>query len=319
MTTLESLAGRNVLVTGASGFLGMHLCRRLRHNGAQVYGISRTGPTREEVLDGHWLRGDIADISAVETIFKKTRPEVVFHLSGHGVGAPELDHVMPTFRNDLATTVNVLIATAKSRVRRLVMAASLEEPQGASDPIPSSPYAAAKWASSTYARMFHRLYDTPVVMTRPMMTYGPGQRPHKLIPHVALALLQGQVPTLSSGTREVDWIYVDDVIDGMLAAAVKPGVEDSTIDLGSGVLVSIRDVVLLLAEIVGAKVAPQFGVLPDRPMEKVRVANMTDAYKKLGWRPRTSLRAGLEQTIEWYRKELAQSRSVQHSLSDLDD
>ena len=307
MTTSDSLAGRSVLVTGASGFLGMHLCRRLRQNGARVYGISRTRPAWEEVLDGHWLRGDMADIAAVETIFRKTRPEVVFHLSGHGVGAPELDHVQPTFRNDLATTVNVLVATAKSRIRRLVMAASLEEPQGACDPIPSSPYAAAKWASTAYARMFHRLYRTPVVMTRPMMTYGPGQRPHKLIPYVALALLQGQVPTLSSGTREVDWIYVDDVIDGMLAAAVKPAVEGSTIDLGSGVLVSIRDVVLLLAEITGGKVTPQFGVLPDRPMEKVRVADMTDAYEKLGWKPRTSLRAGLEQTIEWYHKELAQS------------
>lgn len=131
--------------------------------------------------------------------------------------------------------------------------------------------------------------------------------PHKLIPYVTLALLQGQAPNLSSGTCGVDWIYVDDVMDGMLAASVKPGIEGATIDLGSGVLVPIREVVLQLAEIIGTKVAPRFGAVPDRPMEKVRIANIADAYEKLGWKPRTSLRAGLKQTVEWYRKELAQS------------
>jgi nucleoside-diphosphate-sugar epimerase len=307
MRELESLSGRRVLVTGASGFLGTHLCRRLRQTGAEVYGVSRTQPA-DEIFDAQWLRGDMADLTTVAEIFRETRPEVVYHLSGHGVGAPDLDHVLPTFRNDLTTTVNILSVAARSGISRLVMAASLEEPQpDAADPIPSSPYAAAKWASGAYARMFHRLYGTPVVMIRPMMTYGPGQRAHKLIPYVTLALLQGQAPTLSSGTRGVDWIYVEDVIDGMLAAAVKPGVEGCTIDLGSGVLVPIRDVVLQLAAIIGAKPAPHFGALPDRPMEKVRVADMTEAREKLGWQPRTSLRTGLERTVEWYRKELAQS------------
>ena len=247
-------------------------------------------------------------MASVERAFKEARPELVYHLSGHGVGAPDIENVLPTFRNDLTTTVNILTVAAQSRIKRLLMAASLEEPQpGAEDPVPSSPYAAAKWASGAYARMFHRLYGTPVVMTRPMMAYGPGQRSHKLIPYVILALLQGQAPSLSSGTRGVDWIYVDDVMDGMLAAAVKPGIEGCTIDLGSGVLVSIRDVVLQLAAIVGAKVAPKFGAVTDRPMEKVRVANVVGAYEKLGWKPRTSLRSGLEQTVEWYRTELSQS------------
>jgi UDP-glucose 4-epimerase len=307
MTHNSSFAGQRVLVTGASGFLGTHLCRRLRQNGAEVYGVSRSAPP-QDVSGTCWLRGDMADFAVVENVFKEARPEVVYHLSGHGVGAPDLGNVLPTFRNDLTTTVNVLTVAAKAGIARLVMAASLEEPQSDSaDQIPSSPYAAAKWASSAYARMFHRLYETPIVMTRPMMAYGPGQRSHKLIPSVTLALLQGRAPKLSSGARGVDWIYVDDVMDGMLAAAVKPGIEGSTIDLGSGVLIPIREVVSQLAEIIGASVTPQFGAVPDRPMEKVRIANMTDAYEKLGWKPRTSLRSGLEQTVEWYRNELAQS------------
>jgi UDP-glucose 4-epimerase len=305
MTQHISLVGQKVLVTGASGFLGSHLCRHLRESGAEVFGVSRSSEPQESFCN-HWRRADMGDLASVEEVFRAAQPEVIYHLSGHGVGSPDLENVLPTFRNDLLTTVNALTVAARKGVRRFIMAASLEEPQpGAADPIPSSPYAAAKWASGSYARMFHRLYSTPIVIMRPMMAYGPGQRAHKLIPYVTRALLQGQAPKLSSGNRGADWVYVDDVMDGMLAAAEKPDIEGCALDLGSGELVSIRDLVLQLVEIVGTKVMPEFGALPDRPMEKVRVANSAGTYEKLGWRPQTSLRGGLERTVEWYRKELA--------------
>lgn len=302
----ESLRGQKVLVTGASGFLGTHVCRRLTDLGAMVSGVSRS-ESRNSCCN-QWFRADMADIDSVQRVFKAAQPEVVFHLSGHGVGAPDLENVLPTFRNDLLTSVNVLTVATRQGVRRLITPASLEEPQpGAADPLPSSPYAAAKWASGSYARMFHRLYGTPIVIIRPMMVYGPGQKQHKLIPYVTCSLLQGLAPKLSSGNRSADWVYVDDVMDGMEAAAVRPGVEGCSIDLGSGSLVSIRDIVLQLAEIAGNNVMPMFGTLPDRPMEKVRVAHLAYANEKLGWRPTTSLQAGLQQTVEWYRRELASS------------
>ena len=304
MSDDKSLLGQKVLVTGASGFLGAHLSQRLGQNGAVVTGVSRSARPRDSVCH-RWFRADMASLESVEEAFKLAQPEVIFHLSGYGVGSPHLENILPTFRNDLLTTVNVLTVAARQRVRRFIMAASLEEPQtGAADSIPSTPYAAAKWASSSYARMFHRLYGTPIVLTRPMMTYGPGQKPHKLIPYVTCALLRGEAPKLSSGNRTADWVYVDDVVDGMLAAAVTPDIDGSSIDLGSGTLVSIRDVVLQLAEIIGSKVAPELGSLPDRPMEKVRIADIDEAFKKLAWKQRTSLRAGLQQTVEWYRSEL---------------
>lgn len=310
MTEPTSLAGQKVLVTGASGFLGMNLCRRLSQIGAEVSGVSRSAQPREAFCR-QWLCADMSAIHSVEEAFQAAQPEVIYHLSGYGVGSPGLENVLPTFHNDLLTTVNALTVAAQRGVRRFVMAASLEEPQpGGTDPIPSSPYAAAKWASSAYARMFHRLYGTPVVLTRPMMTFGPGQRAHKLIPYVTLALLQGQAPKLSSGNRGVDWIYVDDVVDGMLAAAVRPGIEGCTFDLGTGVLVSIRDFVLQLAGIIGGNVAPAFGALPDRPMEKERVGDSAYAEEKLGWKPQTPLQKGLEKTVEWYRKQLINPPSV---------
>jgi nucleoside-diphosphate-sugar epimerase len=133
------------------------------------------------------------------------------------------------------------------------------------------------------------------------MTYGPGQRPHKLIPYIVLDLLRGCSPRLSSGRRKVDWVYVDDVIDGFLAAARRENIEGDTIDLGSGVLVSIREIVMQLTTLVNVGIEPRFGALPDRPFEKIRVADVESAYVKLRWRAETTLESGLAQTVEWYR------------------
>jgi nucleoside-diphosphate-sugar epimerase len=133
------------------------------------------------------------------------------------------------------------------------------------------------------------------------MTYGPGQAPHKLIPYVILSLLRGEAPKLTSGRREVDWVYVEDVIEGLLRAAVCMNAEGTTIDLGSGTLVPIRDVVRLVVQIAGSQIKPQFGAIPDRKGEKVRVANLVAARRILGWEPKTALEAGLRRTVESFR------------------
>jgi UDP-glucose 4-epimerase len=305
--SLPDIAAHRVLVTGASGFLGTHLRRRLRASGAEVHGVSRRTPSGDaEAIS--WECADLTDEAAVRSILQRVRPDIVFHLSGHGGGAPDLHNVLPTFRSDLMTTVNVLTFATELRVSRIVLAASLEEPspQDADVP-PASPYAAAKWSSSMYSRMFHLLYGTPVATVRPFMTYGPGQQPHKLVPYVILSLLQSEAPKLSSGQRGVDWIYVEDVIDGMLAAALAPGVEGVCFDLGSGELVSIKHVVQVLVRLVGNGVQPQFGALPDRPAERVRAASLTEPAAALGWLPHTRLEEGLRRTVDWYRKALTRS------------
>ena len=305
MTTTNRFSGQKVLVTGATGFLGSHLCRRLSTSAAEVHAIARN-PRPGGDAGPRWWQGDLTDAATVERFLTAIKPDVIFHLASHGVGAPDLDHVLPTLQGDLVTTVNVLAVATRLGFGRLVLAASLEEPCPVpGDVSPASPYAAAKWASNVYSRMFYHLYQAPIVAVRPFMTYGPGQRAHKLIPYVALALLQGKAPKLSSGTRPVDWIYVDDVIDGLLTAAQAPGVEGCTIDLGSGVLVPIRDVVAQLVRLVGVRVQPLFGALNDRPSEQVRVADTVDAYIRLGWKPVTSLTDGLARTVEWYRQQLA--------------
>jgi UDP-glucose 4-epimerase len=306
MTWIERLAGQRILVTGARGFLGSNVCRRLAEAGIEMHAAGRTLPS-ETHRGCAWHQADLADADAAQSLLRNVRPDIVLHLAGYAEGLRELQHVLPSFHGDLATTVNVLTAAAELGNTRVVLAGSLEEPApDRPHDVPSSPYAAAKWAAGAYARMFHALYETPVVLLRVFMTYGPGQRQRKIIPYTILSLLQGQPPRLASARRPVDWIYVDDLVDGLLTASVAPGVEGRTLDLGSGVAVSIREVVEQIVQLTGSRVQPLFGALPDPPMEQVRTADLATTSAVLDWSPTTTLREGLRRTIEWYAARLPQ-------------
>ena len=199
-----------------------------------------------------------------------------------------------------------MVSAAERKVRRFVYTSSMEEPDLDDPcPVPCSPYSAAKYAASAYARMFHSLYQLPAVTLRTFMVYGPEQKDlTKLIPYVILSLLRGESPKLSSGDRLIDWIYVDDVIDAMIASAVAEGVEGKTIDVGSGEQISLRGIVEKLVPIVDTNISPEFGSVPDRPNEQNRVAVTEHTESLIGWKPRVSLDEGLKRTVDWYTKAL---------------
>lgn len=302
MTALDAFAGKTILVTGGSGFIGPHLCRVLCNSDAEIHAVSRNAiPTTER--HPRWWQGDLSEIVTARTLLKTICPDVIFHLAGYAVGGRDLELVLPTFRSNLTTTLNLLTAATEIGCRRIVVAGSLEEPAlDEEEIVPSSPYAASKWASSAYARMFSKLYKTPVVIARIFMTYGPGEpNPNKIIPYVITSFQRGESPKLSSGRREVDWIYVEDVVEGLILAAQAPDVEGCTVDLGSGILVSIQTVVESLVDIIDSDVKPLFGSIPDRPMEQVRVANTEVTHAKIGWKPKTSLEKGLKYTVDWHK------------------
>jgi nucleoside-diphosphate-sugar epimerase len=141
------------------------------------------------------------------------------------------------------------------------------------------------------------------------MVYGPGQRDiTKLIPYVTTTLLRGEQPLLTSGTREIDWVYVDDVVAAFIAAARVPGVVGEIVDVGSGQLITIRSLVDRLTHLVGAQVDPLFGALGDRPREVCRVADVGRTETLIGWRPRTQLDTGLRRTIRWFAERENASR-----------
>jgi len=304
------------LVTGAHGFIGSALCRKLAASGVRVHAVSRKpcahakhwshavpGDTSctAQATTVQWWHADLVELEAARKLIQALQPDTTFHLASLVTGSRSLEMVLPIFQNNLVPAFNLLLATAENGAGRIVLAGSFEEPDGI-DSVPCSPYAAAKWSVSAYARMFHALHRLPVVIAKIFMVYGPGQSDRtKLIPYVITSLLRGDTPRLSSGMRLVDWIFVDDVVDGLIKCGQTPAIDGHTVDLGSGALLSIRDVVQQLLDLLPCTSYPEFGALPDRPLERVRQADIALAYKLVGWQPSTSLGVGLTRTIEWYR------------------
>lgn len=301
----QAWVGQKIIVTGASGFLGSALRRRLVEAGAEVHGVSRF-PRTSRTGRVCWWNGDLTDIAFARRLVSEARPDVVFHLSGMASATQDISAVLPTFHSFVTSTVNMLMAAYETGCARFVSAGSFIEP-ALENLIPSSPYAAAKSASSAYGRMFHKLYGLPVVTLRIFMAYGAGQNTNKLIPYIVRSLLQDQAPKIESGNQQIDWVHVDDVTEGLMAAAKVPGIEGKTIDLGSGTLTRVKSVVEQAASIIGSRVEPVFGALPDRPLDIVRKANVERSTELMGWRPAISLQEGLRRTVAWHREQLKQS------------
>ena len=299
---LEELTGKCVLVTGARGFLGSHLCEALKSTGASVHAVSRS--IKEDKGNGvRWWQGDLSDFGEAERLFAKISPEYIFHMAGVAAGSRDLSMVLPTLGSNLISTVNMLVLAKKGGCKRFILPGSMEEPgEDEGDATPSSPYAASKWGATVYAKMFHALYDMPVVILRVFMVYGPSRQDlNKLIPYVILSLLRQRAPSLGSGQRAIDWVYIDDVVDALLRSAVASDVVGETLDIGSGEGISVQKLVRVLVDIVNPEISVDFGGVPDRPFEQERVANITEAEKLMDWEPRTSLHEGLSKTVAWYR------------------
>lgn len=294
----DFFAGRTVLVTGATGFIGTPLTGALVRVGARVHAVSRSeaGNRGNNVL---WWKGELEDLDATKMILRQVKPSLIIHLAGHAWGTQDLSSVPSTFYGCLATTVNVLTAAAESGCPRIVLPGSLEEPEE-SGTIPNSPYSAAKWACNVYGKMFHKVFTTEVVQTRIFMAYGPGQNDRKVIPYVIRSLLRGDSPVIQSKERIVDWIYIDDVVEGIMASARSNWTDQIPIDIGSGIGVSIGSVAEKLYSLIKSAPPIRFSEMPKRMDEVVRVADVEATHRKTGWKPNTPMDVGLLKTITWY-------------------
>ena len=302
---------RRVLVVGASGFVGQHLTTRLQGLGAEVFAVSRHIHPSQLGPGVVSLRADASIAEDVERMFETARPSVVFQLTSDSHGGREVELVPNSVRNDVVATVNLLQAAAirPGTVDRFLMTGSLEEPTPDDvEPTPVSPYAAAKWAACGYGRMYRALYGLDVRIVRLMMTYGPGQKPYKLIPATILSLLAGKPLTIRSGARALDWIYIEDAVDGVLAVVTADRYA-RTLDIGTGHLTSVGDMVRTIARQLERDSLIHWGD-PVRGIEISRAADHVTTREWTQFEAGTPPEAGLASTIASYRGRFADGQSA---------
>ena len=301
--------GRKILLTGASGFIAARLAETLGVLGADVDGAARHAPKRELPGVARFHCVDLSEPAACRQLVEKVKPEIVFHMASHVSGRQDLATVGATLSGNLVTTVNLLtsladVATAQS----IVIAGSSEEPRtfehGVAAAAPTSPYAAAKLGASAYAAFFRHTLGLPICHARIFMGYGPGQYDlAKLIPYVTVALLRGQTPKLSSGTRLADFTFIDDIVSGLLTLAAMPEIE--TLDFGTGRLTSVGEIAAKLRDIIDPGAQLGLGANADRINEPERKADIERSARLSGWQPKHSVADGLQATVDWYRQHLS--------------
>jgi UDP-glucose 4-epimerase len=164
---------------------------------------------------------------------------------------------------------------------------------------PYNAYAASKVAAWAFGRMYWRAHGLPVVTVRPFQVYGPGQPPQCLIPAAIRAVVSGEDLAMTPGEQERDFIYVQDVVDGLLATVEAPGIEGTSLDLGTGSGHSVRHVVERIWQIAEATGQVRPGALSYRLGETMRLVADADRTAQLtGWRATTPLEEGLRATID---------------------
>lgn len=300
-----------MFVTGAAGFIGQRLVRRLVEAGALVRaGLALDeAPERVAALPARVerLSFDLRDAEAVRSAVAKTAPQTVFHLAAVGVADPKIDPTLALAVN-AGGTVHLLEAVKELGVERVVLVGTCYEygtREAAVEGLdPFNAYAASKVAAWAFGRMYWRAQGLPVVTVRPFQVYGPGQPAHTLIPAAIDAALAGRDFPMTPGEQERDFIFVGDVVAGMLAAAQAPGIEGESLDLGTGQVHSARQVVERIWAMTEAQGQVLPGTLPYRPGAVMHsVADAERTARLTGWRATVALEEGLRQTIQSYTEQ----------------
>lgn len=308
-----------VLITGASGFIGSHVARRLLADGDEVHVLVRPHAEAKRLQDLDGLRrwaGELHDPASLENCLKNARPDRIFHCAGvsrarHMSGwAP----VREAQRVNLDGLVNLLeaINASGAPVRSLVRLGGLEEYGSGSAPFeegqreaPRSAYSASQVAGTHLLQALHPTLPFAVVTLRPTLIYGPAQSTDFLIPALIEALLAGRPFPLSEGRQRRDLLHVDDLVAAMLAASATEEVAGEVINVATGIAPTIRTVARTIGRMMGRSHLLKFGELPERPNDIFDLrGDATKAGRLLGWRPTIGLAHGLARTIEWHRSML---------------
>lgn len=302
-----------VLVTGATGFVGSHLVRRLVDLGAEVHIICRENSNFWRMIDvlprvtRH--KADLRDMDAVRAAVSAARPEYVFHLAAATVVAGKADGASELIAGNFLGAVNLIDACAAHGCRGLVTTGDSFEYtpskhllSEASACHPTALHGITKLAATMHAGAMARMHGSPIVTLRLFSTYGPADHPRRLVPRAISAALANEKLQLSRPEIERDWVFIDDVIDLYLEVASKAeNLRGEVFNAGSGIATSIGQIVEMIGKLTRSESKFNWGTFDAPEHDRYPwIADPSHAFSRLAWRPRTTLEDGLLRTIGFH-------------------
>lgn len=312
---------KNVLITGAAGFIGSHLAEALLARGDTVTGVDNFNTyydpavkrrnLAEALQNGRFeLRElDICDEPALRGLFKEGAYDVVVHLAARAGVRPSLKDPNLYHRVNVVGGQHILDACRDFGPAHLVFASSssvyggsTEVPFRESNPVmhPISMYAATKRMNELQGHVYSHLYGLKVTMLRFFTVYGPRQRPDMAIHKFTRAMLNGaSLPMFGDGSTQRDYTYIDDIIDGVVRCVDTP-FDYEIFNLGEHHTTSLKDLIALIERATGctARIDRQ----PLQPGDvTITYADISHAREKLGYNPHFSMEEGIERFVNWYR------------------
>jgi UDP-glucuronate 4-epimerase len=312
----------HILVTGGAGFIGSHLTRRLLARGDRVtvlddfndfYDPARKRDNVAPLLgrpDYRLVEGDIRDEPLVDRLYADGRFDAVVHLAARAGVRPSLQE--PILYEDVNCIGTLrLLEAAKRHGPKIFLFGSSSSVYGINEKVPFaeddavnqpiSPYATTKRAGELLCYNYHHLYGFRTACLRFFTVYGPRQRPEMAIHKFTDLLWRGRPVTLyGDGGSRRDYTYVDDIVDGLVAALdLAPGFE--ILNLGGADTTSLRDLVCWIAAELAVK--PRIEYLSPQPGDvPITYADVSKAARILGYSPKVPIREGLRRFVSWYRE-----------------
>jgi UDP-glucuronate 4-epimerase len=306
-----------ILVTGGAGFIGSHVCERLLERGDSVtvldnfndfYDPALKRANAARLADARIESGDLRDRALIARLFEQGEFDGVIHLAAMAGVRPSL--LDPLHYEDVNVRGTlILLEELKTRPATRFVFASSSSVYGARDRVPFSetddihhpvsPYAATKRAGELLCYTHHHLYGIPTTCLRFFTVYGPRQRPEMAIAKFTRAILAGKpIPFFGDGSTRRDYTYIDDIVDGVLAALDRcAGYE--IFNLGESATTSLSELVEMLGEICGRK-----PILDRQPLQPGDVpltcADISKSRRMLGYEPHTPVAQGLRQYVAWH-------------------
>ena len=313
--------GRHILVTGGAGFIGSHLTRRLLERGERVTALDDFNDFYDPALkranaaafagrsDWRLVEGDIRDAARVDALFERERFDAVVHLAARAGVRPSLLEPILYEEVNCIGTLRLLEAARRHGPANFVFASSSsvygineKVPFAEDDPVdlPISPYATTKRAGELLCFNYSHLYGLRTSCLRFFTVYGPAQRPEMAIAKFTDLIARGRtLPLYGSGQTRRDYTYVDDIVDGIVAALeLAPKFE--IFNLGGSQTTTLIDLVHWIAGELG--VEPRLEMLPEQPGDvPITFADVAKAGRLLGYAPKVPIREGLARYVAWYR------------------